>query len=330
MALAPSWGTSQPLVTFLALMAENVVIVGSGPAGYTAALYAGRAGLAPVMFSGPEPGGQLMITTDVENYPGFPQGVMGPDMMDLFRDQAVRFGTTIHQKTITRVDLSQRPFRLWAGDEEIQANTVIISTGASAKWIGIEGEKTFGGYGVSACATCDGFFFRGKTVIVVGGGDTAMEEANYLTRHCEKVYVVHRRDTLRASKIMQQRALDNPKIEFVWNAEIIDIHGETEPHKRVTSVTLSSTVEDKTWTMDIDGIFVAIGHQPNSMVFTDWVDTDDLGYIQVEPFSTRTKVPGVFACGDVTDRTYRQAVTAAGSGCMAAIDAERFLEHHGH
>ena len=311
-------------------MTKDVIIVGSGPAGYTAALYAARADLAPVLFSGPEPGGQLMITTDVENYPGFPQGIMGPDMMDLFRDQAARFGTEIHQKTVTKVDLSQRPFKVWADSEQYEARTVIISTGASAKWIGIESEKTFGGFGVSACATCDGFFFKGKEVIVVGGGDTAMEEANYLTRHCSKVFVVHRRDTLRASKIMQQRALDNPKIEFIWNTGVEEIMGDTLPHKKVTKVRLKSKVEDKTWEMPIDGVFVAIGHQPNSNVFKDWVDTDDLGYIQVEPYSTRTKIPGVFACGDVTDRIYRQAVTAAGSGCMAAIDAERFLESEGH
>lgn len=311
-------------------MTKDVTIVGSGPAGYTAALYAARAGLSPLLFAGPEPGGQLMITTDVENYPGFPQGVMGPDMMDMFRDQAARFGTEIQQKTVTKVDLSQRPFKVWVGDEMYESRTVIVSTGASAKWIGIESEKTFGGFGVSACATCDGFFFKGKEVIVVGGGDTAMEEANYLTRHCSKVHVVHRRDSLRASKIMQQRALDNPKIEFHWNAEIVEIMGETTPHKKVTRVRLQSTVDDSQWEMPIDGVFVAIGHQPNSAVFMDWVDTDELGYIKVEPFSTRTKIPGVFACGDVTDRIYRQAVTAAGSGCMAAIDAERFLEAEGH
>ena len=311
-------------------MVHNVIIIGSGPAGYTAALYAGRAGLNPLLFSGPEPGGQLMITTDVENYPGFPDGIMGPELMDLFRDQAARFGTQIVQKSVTKVDFNQRPFNVFVGTEEYQAATIIISTGASAKWIGLETEKTFGGFGVSACATCDGFFFRGKEVIVVGGGDTAMEEANYLTRHCSKVYLVHRRDTLRASKIMQQRALENPKIEFIWNTEIKEIMGDTTPHKKVTGVMLSSTVEDKTWEMPIDGVFVAIGHQPNAHLFSEWLDSDDLGYLKVEPFSSRTKVPGVFACGDVTDRTYRQAVTAAGSGCMAAIDAERFLESEGH
>jgi thioredoxin reductase (NADPH) len=311
-------------------MVHNVIIVGSGPAGYTAALYAGRADLKPVMFSGPEPGGQLMITTDVENYPGFPEGIMGPAMMELFKNQAIRFGTDVQNKMVTRVDLSQRPFKVWTGEELHECETLIISTGATAKWIGLETEKTFGGHGVSACATCDGFFFRGKNVIVVGGGDTAMEEANYLTRHADKVYVVHRRDTLRASKIMQQRALDNEKIEFIWNAEIAEILGELTPYKKVTGVRLSSTVEKKHWEMDIDGIFVAIGHKPNSEVFCDWLDTDDLGYLTVEPFSTRTKIEGVFACGDVTDRIYRQAVTAAGSGCMAAIDAERFLESLGH
>jgi len=310
-------------------MPHNVIIVGSGPAGYTAALYAARADLKPLLFTGPEPGGQLMITTDVENYPGFPEGVLGPDMMDLFRNQAARFGTDIRAQTVGRVDLSQRPYKVFVGDEAFETKSLIVSTGASAKWIGIESEKTFGGFGVSACATCDGFFFRGKEVIVVGGGDTAMEEANYLTRHASKVVVVHRRDTLRASKIMQQRALDNPKIEFVWNAEIQEIMGQTEPHRKVTAVRLASTVDDKVWERPIDGVFVAIGHKPNSDVFAEWLETDELGYIKVEPFSTRTKLPGVFACGDVTDRTYRQAVTAAGTGCMAAIDAERYLESEG-
>lgn len=310
-------------------MPHSVAIVGSGPAGYTAALYAARASLNPVLFSGSQPGGQLMITTDVENYPGFPEGVTGPEMMDLFRKQAERFGTLIHDKVVERVDLSSRPFRLWAEGEEHEALTLIVATGASAKWLGIPGEQEFGGYGVSACATCDGFFFRGKEVLVVGGGDTAMEEANYLTRHASKVTVVHRRDSLRASKIMQQRAFDNPKIEFVWNAALTEITGETQPHRRVTGAKVASTVDDKEWDIRTDGVFVAIGHQPNSHVFVDWLETDDLGYLKVQPGSTRTAVPGVFVCGDVADHVYRQAVTAAGTGCMAAIDAERFLEAEG-
>lgn len=305
---------------------EEVVIVGSGPAGYTAGLYAARANLEPVLFSGREPGGQLMITTDVENYPGFPDGIMGPELMALFRKQTERFGTRIFDEMVTEVDLSGRPFRVKSDEREVLASTLIVATGADAKWLGVPGEKEFGGFGVSACATCDGFFFRGKKVIVVGGGDTAMEEANYLTRHAEKVIVVHRRDQLRASKIMQDRAFANDKIEFIWNASLQEVLGVTEPMRKVTGVRLSSTVEDKSWEMEIDGVFIAIGHQPNSSLFTKWLDSDDSGYLLTEPHSTKTKIPGVFACGDVMDHVYRQAVTAAGTGCMAAIEAERFLE----
>lgn len=307
-------------------MNEEVVIIGSGPAGYTAGLYAARASLEPVLFSGREPGGQLMITTDVENYPGFPDGIMGPELMALFRKQTERFGTRIFDEMVTEVDLSSRPFRVTSDEREVMASTLIIATGADAKWLGIPGEKEFGGFGVSACATCDGFFFRGKRVIVVGGGDTAMEEANYLTRHADKVIVVHRRDQLRASKIMQDRAFANDKIEFIWNASLQEVLGVTEPMRKVTGVRLSSTVEDKSWEMEIDGVFIAIGHQPNSSLFTKWLESDDSGYLLTEPHSTKTKIPGVFACGDVMDHVYRQAVTAAGTGCMAAIEAERFLE----
>lgn len=311
-------------------MAEqhSVVIVGSGPAGYTAALYAGRADLKPVLFAGPEPGGQLMITTDVENYPGFPDGVMGPEMMELFRKQAERFGTQIFYETVTEVDLSSRPFLVKTSEREVRAEALIVSTGASAKWLGVKGEAEFGGYGVSACATCDGFFFRGKEVMVVGGGDTAMEEAQYLTRHASKVIVVHRRDELRASKIMQQRAFANPKIEFIWNTVIEEILGETEPQRKVTGVRLKNVVTGEASERAIDGVFVAIGHHPNSDLFRPWLAHDPAGYLHHKPDSTHTAIPGVFVCGDVADSVYRQAVTAAGSGCMAAIDAERFLAEH--
>ncbi len=308
---------------------HRVVIIGSGPAGYTAGLYASRANLEPVLFTGSEPGGQLMITTDVENYPGFPDGILGPELMALFRRQAERFGTIVIDKEVTKVDFSNRPFRVYAGDEEYLARTVIIATGASAKWLGIPGEKEFGGYGVSACATCDGFFFRGKEVIVVGGGDTAMEEATFLTRHAIRVYVVHRRDRLRASKIMQERAFRNPKISFIWNTVVEEIYGETEPMRKVTGVRLVDTQSGAKREMPIDGVFVAIGHKPNTDIFKDYLEMDELGYIKVEPFSTRTNISGVFACGDAIDRVYRQAVTAAGTGCMAALDAERFLEAEG-
>ena len=309
---------------------EDVVIIGSGPAGYTAALYAARANLKPLLFTGIAAGGQLMITTDVENYPGFPDGIMGPELMVLFRAQSERFGARVVEEHVSEVDLANTPFRLSSAGLDYFANTVIIATGAEAKWIGLPSEVTFGGYGVSACATCDGFFFRGKEVIVVGGGDTAMEEANFLTRHASKVYVVHRRAELRASKIMQQRSFDNPKIEFIWNTAVEEILGQTDPIKRVTGARLKSTTEGKSWEMPIDGVFVAIGHKPNSELFKEWLDMDELGYLKVEANSTRTKIPGVYACGDVADRVYRQAVTAAGTGCMAAIEAERFLEAQAH
>ncbi len=311
-------------------MVHDVIIIGSGPAGYTAALYAARADLKPVMFAGVQPGGQLMITTDVENYPGFPDGIMGPEMMELFQKQVERFGTVIHHEHVTRVDLMGRPFKVYVEETEHQARSIIISTGASAKWLGLPGEVHFGGFGVSACATCDGFFFRGKNVIVVGGGDTALEEANYLTKLAAKVYLVHRRESFRGSKIMQDRVLSNPKVEVIWNSVIEEILGDSDPVKKVTGVRLVNVVTSQATEMPIDGVFVAIGHRPNSDLFKGVLDMDDIGYLLVMPGSTRTNVPGVFAAGDVADSIYRQAVTAAGTGCMAAIDAERWLESEGH
>jgi len=305
---------------------HNVIIIGSGPSGYTAAIYAARANLKPLLFAGPQPGGQLMITTDVENYPGFPNGVTGPEMMELFRQQAEKFGTEVHYEEVTRVDFSSHPHKVYVGEAEYQSKTVIISTGASAKWLGIPSEKEFNGAGVSACATCDGFFFRGKTVAVVGGGDTALEEAGYLTHHCAKVYVVHRRDEFRASKIMRDRILANPKIEVLWNSTVDEILGDREPVKKVTGVRLKDTVNGSLREVPLDGVFMAIGHKPNSEVFAGILEMDEVGYLKHLPDSTATKIPGVFVAGDVADHYYRQAVSAAGTGCMAAIDAERWIE----
>ena len=311
-------------------MIQDVIIIGSGPAGYTAALYAARADLKPMVFAGYQPGGQLTITTDVENYPGFPDGIMGPDMMELFRKQAERFGTEVVYENISKVDFASHPFKVWADDKEYQAKAIVISTGASAKWLGLESEVTFGGHGVSACATCDGFFFRGKVVAVFGGGDTAMEEAHYLTKHAAKVYLVHRRDEFRASKIMQERVLANEKIEVLYNTVLEEIVGDTEPFKKVTGVRLKNVGSGEVSVLPLDGVFIAIGHKPNSEMFKGILDMDDVGYLKVQPGSTATNVPGVFASGDVADSIYRQAVTAAGTGCMAAIDAERWISEHGH
>lgn len=310
-------------------MVHKVIIIGSGPAGYTAALYASRANLDPVVFAGIQPGGQLMITTDVENYPGFPDGIMGPDLMQLFRKQVEHFGAKIHDKIVTRVDFSERPFRVWVDEEEHQAHSVIIATGASAKWLGLPGEIVFGGYGVSACATCDGFFFRNKEVVVIGGGDTAMEESNYLSKIVDKVYLVHRRNEFRASKIMVDRVLANPKIEVIYDTVLEDILGDHDPVKKVTGVRLRKSGSTETRDLATSAVFVAIGHKPNSDLFKGMLDMDDTGYLKVVPGTTATKIPGVFASGDVADHIYRQAVTAAGTGCMAAIDAERWLQGEG-
>jgi thioredoxin reductase (NADPH) len=306
------------------MMHEKLVIIGSGPAGLTAALYAARADLNPIVFEGVMAGGQLMITTDVENYPGFPDGILGPELMDQFRKQTAKFGTRLHQVDVTEVDFSVRPFRINVGADEYTADAVIIATGATATWLGIPGEEKLTGKGVSACATCDGFFFRDQDLIVVGGGDTAMEEALFLTKFASKVIVVHRRDELRASKIMAARAEAHPKIEMRWNSIVTEIHGDD----LVSGATLEDTVTGETSEIPIDGVFIAIGHKPTTDLFVDKLDLDENGYLVIaEGLGTRTSVEGVFAAGDVVDHVYRQAVTAAGTGCMAAIDAERWLAH---
>jgi thioredoxin reductase (NADPH) len=307
---------------------RDVIVIGGGPAGFTAALYTARANLNPLVIEGFNWGGQLMITSDVENYPGYPDGVMGPAMMADFRRQAERFGAEFITDDVTRVDFSERPFRVYIGDDEYRADTVIVATGASARQLGLPSEQTLQGRGVSYCATCDGAFFRDKVVVVVGGGDSAMEEATFLTRFASKVVIVHRRTEFRASPIMVDRARANEKIEFVLNAVVEEVLGPEEGH--VTGVRLVDTETGETTEIPADGIFVAIGHDPTTGLFLDWLDHDDAGYLVTEPGSTRTNIPGVFAAGDVQDHTYRQAVTAAGSGTMAALDAQRWLEEQQH
>jgi len=313
-------------------MSENhhkVIIIGSGPAGLTAALYASRANLNPVVLEGLQPGGQLTITTEVENYPGFENGIQGPELMDRMRKQVQRFGATCLFKIVTEIDFSKRPFTIKTDEEIYTADSVIIATGATAKLLGIETEKNFMGYGVSACATCDGFFYRNSKVLVVGGGDTAFEEAIYLTKFANEVIMIHRRDEFRASKIMIERASKNPKIKFITNAKINNVIGKEEDGKKsVTGAILENTKNGSLTEVSADGIFVAIGHQPNTSLFKGVIDMDETGYLKVKSGSTNTNIPGIFAAGDVADKTYRQAITAAGTGCMAAIDAQHWLEEH--
>ena len=306
---------------------RNTIIIGSGPAGLTAAIYTARASLAPLVIEGEpsstsdQPGGQLMLTTEIENFPGWPEGIMGPELMGRFKEQAARFGAEFITEKVTRVDFSQRPFRVWVRDTEYRANSVIVATGAQSLMLDLPRESALIGHGVSTCATCDGFFFRNHEIAVVGGGDSAIEEANFLTKFATKVYLIVRRDQLRASRIMQQRALDNPKIEIVWNSQVTALHGQDS----LTGVTLANR-DGSTRELPVTGLFIAIGHKPNTGVFTGVLEMEDTGYLLTRAGSTYTNVDGIFACGDVQDHTYRQAITAAGSGCMAAIDCERWLE----
>lgn len=307
---------------------ERVIIIGSGPAGLTAAIYTARASLSPLVIEGEpsstsdQPGGQLMLTTEVENFPGFPTGIMGPELMMNFRSQAERFGARFITEKVTSIDFSARPFRVRVRDTEYLADSVIVSTGARSLMLGLEAEERLIGHGLSTCATCDGFFFRGHEIAVVGGGDSAIEEATFLTKFADKVTLIHRRDEFRASKIMQERAFSNPKIEILWNHTVTDIHGDAT----LTGIEVTNTVDGTVSTLPVTGLFIAIGHRPNTDLFAGVLDMDETGYLVTEPGSTRTNIEGVFACGDVQDHTYRQAITAAGSGCMAAIDAERWLE----
>ena len=317
---------------------HKVIVIGTGPAGYTAALYTSRANLAPLVFEGVQPGGQLTITTEVENFPGFRKGIEGPALMEEMREQVLRFGTTIKPETVLKADLQSRPFKLTTDKAEYTADAVIIATGASAMWLGIDKDEQLSrsGGGVSACATCDGFFFRGKEIAVVGGGDTAVEEATFLTKFATKVHLIHRRDKLRASKTMQERAFKNEKIQPIWNKVVLDVLTNTietpmgEKVEKIRALKLKDTVDGSESELPVEGLFVAIGHRPNTGLFAGQLPMDETGYLLVEKGSSRTSIPGVFACGDVQDHTYRQAITAAGSGCQAAIDAERWLESEGH
>ena len=305
---------------------HKTIIIGSGPAGLTAAIYAGRANLKPIVFEGNQPGGQLTITTDVENFPGFPDGVMGPDMMDLFRNQAKKFGAECHFKHVTKVDLTSKPYRVFVGEEMFLSDTVIISTGASARMLGLEEEEQLMGYGISTCATCDGYFFKEKNIVVVGGGDSAMEEASFLTKFAKKVTIIHRREVFKASKIMLDRVRNNPLIDIIVNKSIESINGNQQDG--ISNIVLKDTVSGENSTFECEGVFYGIGHTPNTDLFKGMIDLNDNGYIITQSDSSLTNIPGVFACGDDQDDHYRQAITAAGSGCMAAIDAEKYLEEN--